>query len=160
MQDLSEAVEFLNEIHQAGVRYLLIGRRSIIAYGGPMQTMDYDIYIDNNSENIDLLLKIAEEFELYPSLSKAKIKKHFKFRLENDIAIDVFCAKHFSIGKGQKISFSDLYDRRNVAKGETGLQINLPAIDDLIALKKLASRPKDIEDIKYLEGIKKIKRAS
>ncbi len=158
MQDLSEAIEFLNEIHQAGVKYLLIGRRSIIAYGGPVQTMDYDIYIDNREDNINLLLKIAKGFELYPNLPKEKIKKHFKFRLENDVAIDVFCAKHFSIGKGKKASFSDLYDRRSVAKGETGLEINLPSIDDLIALKKLASRPKDIEDVKYLEGLKKIRK--
>ena len=158
MQNLSEPIEFLKEIHEAGVRYLLIGRRSIIAYGGPVQTMDYDIYVDNCDDNIDLLLKIAEKFELYPSIPKEKIKRHFKFRLENDTAIDVFCAKHFSIGKSRKLSFNELYERRSVAKGETDLLINLPAIEDLIALKKLGSRPKDIEDIKYLEGLKKLRK--
>mgnify|MGYP001570131344 CR=1 FL=1 len=156
MWNKNEAVEFLNDIHNANVRYFLIGRRSIIAYGGPVQTMDYDIYVDNADDNIDLLLKIAARFELFPSLSKEEIKKHFKFRLENDIAIDVFCAKYFSIGNRKKVSFSELYDRRNVAEGETGLRINLPTIDDLIALKRLASRPKDIEDIRYLEGLKKL----
>lgn len=158
MQNLSEVIDFLRDIHEAGVRYLLIGRQSIIAYGGPVQTMDYDIYVDNSDENIDLLLKIAKKFDLYPSLPQEEIKKNFKFRLENDVAVDVFCAKHFSIGKGKKLSFNDLYDKRNVAEGETGLQINLPSIDDLLALKKIASRPKDIEDIKYLEALKRIKK--
>lgn len=157
MQPLVEPLQFLKEIHQKGVRYLLIGRQSIIAYGGPVQTMDYDIYVDKEENNIDLLLKIAQKFELYPSLSRKEIKKHYKFKLENDYTIDIFCAKHFSAGRGRKLSFNELYDRRNIIEGETGLQINLPSIDDLIELKRLGSRPKDIEDIKYLEGLKRIK---
>ena len=154
MSNLSEPLEFIKEIHKAGVKYLLIGRQAIIAYGGPVQTMDYDIYIENSEKNLDLLLKIAKKFELYPSIPKEQIAKNFKFRLENDFAIDVFRAKHFSIGEGQKFSFDELYARKTVAKGETDLEINLPAIDDLIALKKLRSSAKDQEDIKYLEGIK------
>jgi hypothetical protein len=155
MPGLSEPIEFLNELHKAGVRYLLIGRRSIIAYGGPVQTMDYDIYVDRKESNLDLFLKIAGNFDLLPSISKEEIKRHFKFKLENDFTIDVFCPRYFSTGKGKKVSFDELYERRNIAKGETGLKINLPSIDDLIELKRLGSRPKDIEDIKYLEGIKK-----
>ena len=41
---LSEPLQFLKGIHAAGVRYLLIGRQAVIAYGGPMFSMDYDIY--------------------------------------------------------------------------------------------------------------------
>jgi hypothetical protein len=33
---LHRALEFLKEIHEAGVKYLLIGRRAIIACGGPV----------------------------------------------------------------------------------------------------------------------------
>lgn len=154
MSNLSEPIEFLEAIHKAGVRYLLIGRRAVIAYGGPVTTMDYDLYVDKTEENITLLLKIAEEFDLYPNISKEKIKTHFKFKLENDFAIDIFHAKYFSSGKGKKLSFEELYTRKNIAKGETGFEINLPSINDLIALKKLRSLPKDQEDIKYLEALK------
>lgn len=156
MSNLSEPIEFIDKIHKTGVKYLLIGRRAVIAYGGPVQTMDYDIYIDSGDENLSLLLRIAEEFELCPSIPKKQIMKHFKFRLENDFAIDVFRAKYFSSGKGKKLSFEELYSRKEIARGETGLEINLPAIDDLIALKELRSSPKDLEDIKYLETIKKL----
>ena len=158
MQHLVEPLQFLKDIHENGVRYLLMGRQAIIAYGGPVQTMDYDIYVDKAEKNIDLLLKIAENYELYPSISKAEIKKHYKFKLENNFAIDIFCFKHFSVGKREKLSFNELYERRNVFKGETGLEINLPSIDDLIELKRLGSRPKDIEDIKYLQGLKQLKK--
>jgi len=155
MQNLSEPIEFIREIHKAKVRYLLIGRRAVIAYGGPVQTMDYDIYIDSSRDNLELLLGIAKKFDLYPGLPKEKIMSHFKFKLENDFAIDIFRAKHFSSGRGKKYSFEDLYSRKVVAKGESGLEINLPSINDLIAMKKLRSLPRDLEDIKYLRAIKK-----
>lgn len=137
---------------------MLIGRRSIIAYGGPVTTMDYDIYVDRTEENLDLLISIAKKFDLYPSIPREKFKSHFKFKLENDFAIDIFYAKYFSSGKGKKLSFEELYKRKALAKGEEGLEINLPAIDDLIALKKLRSLPKDLEDIKYLKFLKKKRR--
>jgi len=157
MPDLNEPLEFLKAIHQAGVKYLLIGRQAIIAYGGPVQTMDYDVYVSSTEDNLALLLKVAKKFDLVPSLSKEEIRKHFKFRLENDMVIDIFKAKYFSIGSGKKLSFDELFERRVVAKGETGLEINLPSIDDLIKLKELRSSPKDQEDIKYLEELKKDK---
>jgi hypothetical protein len=151
MLNLEEPVEFLYEIHKAGVKYLLIGRRAIIAYGGPVQTMDYDIYVEPNIENINLLLDIAKKFELYPSLPKDQIMKNFKFRLENNFALDVFKAKKV----GREFTFDELYERRTILKGEKGFEINVPSIDDLIALKKLRSLPRDLEDIKYLRALKK-----
>jgi hypothetical protein len=33
--------------------------------------------------------------------------------------------------------------------------IRLPHIDDLIGLKKIGERPKDLEDIEYLKALKK-----
>ena len=157
MPDLNEPLEFLKAIHQAGVKYLLIGRQAIIGYGGPVQTMDYDVYVSSTEDNLALLLNVAKKFDLVPGLSKEEIRKHFKFRLENDMVIDIFKAKYFSIGSGKKLSFDELFERRVVAKGETGLEINLPSIDDLIKLKELRSSPKDQEDIKYLEELKKDK---
>jgi hypothetical protein len=155
MPHLVEPLEFLKKIHKAGVKYLLIGRQAVIAYGGPVQSMDYDIYVDNSEKNIKLLLEAAKKFNLYPSVPKEEIQSHFKFKLENDFVVDVFKAKAIAIDKKKRISFSEIYERRCVLKGETGLELNLPSIDDLISLKKLRSLPRDLEDIKYLEALKK-----
>jgi len=155
MQDLIEPLAFLKEIHDEGVKYLLIGRQAVIAYGGPVQSMDYDIYVDGSPENTDKLLAIAQKYELYPSIPKEKLHENFKFRLENDIAVDIFRAKSFSSGKGKKITFQEIYERKNTLKDFSGLEINVPSIDDLIALKRLRSSPKDLNDIKYLQAIKK-----
>lgn len=154
MTPLIEPLKFIKEIHRKKVRYLLIGRQAVIAYGGPVQSMDYDLYIDGSEENTNKLLAIAENYNLYPNLSKSKLKSHFKFRLENDFVVDVFRAKSLSIGKGRKITFEEIFSRKKVMQGQAGLELNLPSIDDLILLKKLRSSPKDLQDILYLEALK------
>ncbi|MCX5750827.1 MAG: hypothetical protein NT099_04055 [Candidatus Saganbacteria bacterium] len=156
-KNLPEPLAFIEAIHKKGVRYLLIGRQAVIAYGGPVQSMDYDIYIDGSEENTSKMLEIAREFDLYPSVAKEELKKHFKFKLENDISIDVFRAKAFSSAETGKISFEELYNRKTIAKDPSGLEINLPSIEDLIALKKLRSYPKDLQDIAYLENLRRKK---
>ena len=70
------------------------------------------------------------------------------------LIVDVFRARAFSLGR-KKITFTEMYSRRTVLTGEAGLELNLPSIDDLIALKKLRSEPKDLQDIKYLRSLKK-----
>jgi len=137
------------------VKYLLIGRQAVIAYGGPVQSMDYDIYIDGSEENTNKLLEIAAGFELHPSISKKELRKSFKFKLENEILVDVFRAKALSSSRTGKITFEEIYKRKVLAKDLSGLEINLPSLDDLISLKKLRSSPKDLLDIQYLEEIRK-----
>lgn len=149
-KNLPEPLAFIKAIHKAGIKYLLIGRQAVIAYGGPMQSMDYDIYIDGSNENTEMLLKIAENFDLHPSVSKDQLKKTFIFKLENDFIIDIFRAK--SLGG---IAFAEIYKKKVIAKDISGLEINLPNLDDLISLKKLRSSPKDLADIDYLEALKK-----
>lgn len=155
MQHLVEPLEFLKEIHEAGVKYLLIGRQAVIAYGGPVQSMDYDIFIDGSPENTDLFLSIAKKFELYPNMPKDRLHTHFKFKLENGFTVDVFRARKI----GHKFTFDEIYERRKVLRGETGLEINVPEIEDLIQLKKLRSLPRDLEDIKYLDVLRGKKKA-
>jgi hypothetical protein len=154
-----DPVEFLSAIHKAGVRYLLIGRQAVIAYGGPMQTMDFDIMVDGSEENVGKLLIIAEKRGLAPSVEEKNIKRVFKFKLENDITVDVFRARSYTNKEGETLTFEDLYRRKVVMQDPKGLAINLPDIGDLIALKKIRWEAKDREDIRYLERIReRIKR--
>jgi len=155
MHELIEPLQFIKKIHKAGIRYLLIGRQAVIAYGGPVQSMDYDIYIDGSKENTKRFLEIAEEFDLMPNIPEGKLYTTFKFKLENNFILDVFRAKTMALSKDKKISFDAMYERKVILKGETSLEVNVPAIKDLIFLKKFRSLPKDLQDIKYLEALDK-----
>lgn len=154
MTDTTDAIDFIKAIHKEGVRYLLIGRQAMIAYGIPVATIDYDLYIDGEIENTRKFLEIAERFDLFPSRPLEKMKESFMFKLENDITIDVFRCKKIENQEGELISFEEIYKNRRTPKDEkTGVEINLPSIDDLIKLKK-TDRYKDSVDVQYLEKFK------
>ncbi|MEW6607973.1 MAG: hypothetical protein AB1414_11080 [bacterium] len=147
---MTDPVEFIAAIHNAHIKYLLIGRQAMIAYGIPVQTMDYDLYIDGSRENTKNFLEIAEKFDLFPSKKLDEMESYFMFKLENDVSIDVFRAKKVITQKGETISFEEMYNRKEVITDETGFQVNVPCVEDLIKLKK-TDRYKDTIDIKYLE---------
>lgn len=148
-------LEFIRAVHEANVRYLLIGRRAVIAYGGPVQTMDYDLFIDGSPSNTDRLLSIAEKFGLHPSRSRSELTNHFMFRLENSFVVDVLRASSLTNDEGNTLEFDELYERRTVLEDEDDFQVNVPMIDDLIELKKIDPDEQDRLDIKYLRRIRK-----
>ncbi len=150
-----EPLEFLKALHRNGVRYLLIGRRAVIAYGGPVQTMDYDLYIDGEEQNTRQLLSIAERFQLYPSVDPENLTEHVMFRLENSFVVDVLRAVKITNDEGTTLTFDELYERKSVLGEEGELQVNVPSLDDLIELKKMDMDEKDRVDIDYLQRIKK-----
>lgn len=149
----TDPVDFISAIHKAGVRYVLIGRQAMISWGIPVQTIDYDLYIDGSEDNTEKFLEVARRFDLFPSKPLSELKKHFVFRLENDIVIDVFRAKQIGNQAGEIISFEDLYNRRQVLEDKEGFAVNVPCLEDLIKLKK-TGREKDAYDIRYLEKIR------
>ncbi|MFH1563747.1 MAG: hypothetical protein ABIF11_10100 [Nitrospirota bacterium] len=154
---MTDPVEFIDAIHKAEIRYLLIGRQAMIAHGIPVQTFDYDLYIDGDIENEKKFIEIAETFDLFPSKPLEKLHQCFMFKLENDIVIDVFRCKNIINQEEAIISFEKLYERRETIKDETGFVVNVPCIDDLIKLKK-TDRYKDSVDVQYLEKFKEMQK--
>lgn len=56
---------------------------------------------------------------------------------------------------GVAVVFDDLWTRRQNAELVTGLEVVLPSLADLVATKRFTSRPKDLEDIRLLEILRK-----
>jgi hypothetical protein len=156
---LEKEVLFFKKLNQYNVKYLLIGRQACILYGLPLYTFDYDIAVDNSEENLERILKIADEFELVPSKDEDKIRarKIPIFSLQNDIKIDIFSARRYIGAKGEVITFEEIFARR-IKKVDNKFNITfyLPTIDDLILLKQINPREKDLEDIKLLKTLKGI----
>lgn len=53
--------------------------------------------------------------------------------------------------EGVAVVFDDIWTRRRTTELATGLDVALPSLADLVATKRFASRPKDLEDIRLLE---------
>jgi hypothetical protein len=144
-----DEVEFFRAVREAGVRVLLIGRRALVVLGLPVLTADYDLWI--HIDDADTLNKTVEPFGLIPTHSSEEARRRGRYRLENEEIVDVLVAQSVTTVDGETVAFDELWERRREVEITTGVSVCLPTIGDLIATKRFAARPKDLEDIRLLE---------
>jgi len=146
-----DEVAFFRRLAQSGARALLIGRRALVLLGLPVLTADYDFWIA--IDDIDTFNAVAGQFDLSPSLTPDDARRRGRYVLENDEHIDVLVARSVPDVTGTAIAFDDLWLRRRAIR-VADVDVAIPAIDDLIATKQFAARPKDLEDISLLRLLK------
>lgn len=127
------------------VEYLVIGGVAAIAHGVPRLTLDLDILIRPTRENADSLLKALEDAGLgTAALTTAEeILANEVIIFKDRMRVDVQT-------RTPGIDF-DVATARRVTIEVEGVAVHLVSLDDLIASKKEAGRPKDLEDVKALE---------
>jgi len=143
-----EEVAFFRAIQDASVRALLIGRRALVLLGLPVLTADYDFWID--IEDVAAFNRVGTVFELRPSLQPEEARRRGRYVLENDEHVDVLVARSVPTIDGVDVRFEDVWSRRRPLRLGPGLDIQIPAVPDLILTKRFAARPKDLEDIRLL----------
>jgi hypothetical protein len=151
--DEIDPARFLIGLSRARVRWLLIGRQALIHYGAPVQTMDYDLWVDSAPVNIRKLLRVARELGLETPESAKELESRPLFSLfGGSLKIDVFKVRKFTNPGGETIDFASAYRRRVIArvKGDP-LAPPLPSIRDLRTLKRMRDGASDREDLRYLE---------
>ena len=144
-----DEVEFFRAVRGAGVRALLIGRRALVVLGLPVLTADYDLWI--HIDDARTLNEAVEPFGLIPTRSPEEARRRGRYVLENDEIVDVLVARSVATVDGETVAFDELWQRRREVEITTGVSAYLPTLDDLIATKRFATRPKDLEDIRLLE---------
>jgi len=147
-----DEVGFFRAIAESGARALLIGRRALIALGMPVMTADYDFWIA--TDDIELLNRALVPFDMYPSRPPAEARANGRYVLENDEHVDVLVARAVSTTAGVMVSFEDVWQRREGIDVGEGVTIAIPCIDDLILTKRFGSRPRDADDIRWLERLR------
>ncbi|MBN1102711.1 MAG: hypothetical protein JXL84_04765 [Deltaproteobacteria bacterium] len=143
-------LEVIRNFNRHGIRYLIIGRRAVILYGGPVLTGDNDIWIDVADRKKALTLleeELGFEFS-HPVDTKRPIVTGFSGMRKYDL----FFHKSSRNTEGETIHFKECY--RNAAFIEDpaeDISFRVPSIDDLIRLKKIRKpNVKDEQDIEYL----------
>ena len=51
---------------------------------------------------------------------------------------------------GVDVRFDEIWPRRRAISLAPGVEVHVPALDDLILTKRFANRPKDLEDVRLL----------
>ena len=144
---------FFRAISASGLRALLIGRRALIALGIPVMTADYDFWI--HIDDIERFNAEALPFELIPDRTPLEARRSGSYRLQNDELVDVLVARSVP-GPDGPLVFDNVWSRRNTLAGaDGGSDISVPSLEDLIASKRIGSRPKDAEDVRLLQQLRK-----
>jgi predicted nucleotidyltransferase len=144
------------------VRYLLVGGLAVNIHGIPRMTMDVDVIIALDPQNVDHFIAAAEELGLHPVLpvrlaelgDPAKRKEWVEQR--NLIAFaprgGEAAVPTVDLMLGVEPQFEPAY-RRRVVRDLDGIAIDVASIPDLIAMKGKSGREQDRYDIEHLRKL-------
>jgi hypothetical protein len=147
-----DETRFFRAIVDSGARALLIGRRALIALGLPVMTADYDFWI--SIDDIERFNDALRPFDMFPSHTPADARASGRYVLENDEHVDVLVARAVSTTAGVMVAFDDLWHRRQSIDIAADIIVAIPSIDDLILTKQFGARPRDADDIRWLEKLR------
>jgi hypothetical protein len=153
-------LKLIRVLNRSKIRYLIIGRRAVILYGGPVLTADADLWIhpEDKKRVLSLLLdKLGLEISGSPDTKKPIVSG-----FSGPKKFDFFFQRSVRNIEGETIEFEDCYENSVLKEDPTeDVGFRIPSIDDLIRLKKIR-RPnvKDEQDIEYLLKAKRLFRKS
>ena len=148
-----DEAEFFRAIAESGARALLIGRRALVALGIPVLTADYDFWL--HIDDMTAFNTAVEPQGLFPTHTPDEARGKGRYVLENDERVDVLVARTVPTVDGVRVAFDDVWGRRRALDIAVGVAVAVPALDDLILTKRFGGRPKDFEDIRLLEALRK-----
>jgi hypothetical protein len=151
-------------LEQSGTRYLVVGGVAVVLHGHPRFTADLDLVVAMDPANLrralDALSQLGyrprapvspDEF-LDPATRKRWIEEKrmtvlsFASPSMPTTEVDLFASEPFP--------FEAAYQRALHAHLQ-GTVVTVASLPDLIALKRRAGRPHDLEDVQVLEAIER-----
>ena len=139
--------KLLRLLKENKVVFIVIGASAFPVYGYARATLDIDLFIKPDLENINRVIKALKEFgyDLMDLTSEDFLKNKILIR---QYTVE---ADFHPFVKG--ITFDEVWKNRILAKfGET--EVYFPSLDDMIKMKKASGRAIDLEDLKYLKKLK------
>lgn len=149
-----DITEFLLLLFKHKVKYLIVGGEAVLFHGHSRLTGDIDIFYENSNENVDKLFNVLLEFwnnEIPGIKEKSELKEPgiiIQFGLPPN-RIDL-------MNQIEGVNFSEAYNNKiiiNTLLNNQNAEIYYIGLKELIKNKKAMSRPKDIDDLQYLQKL-------
>jgi predicted nucleotidyltransferase len=144
--------DFINELNNHRVEYLLIGGYAMGVYGHHRGTGDLDVFINPSEDNAEKMVNASIAY----GIPKEQLKSEM-FLVAKMIGIGEPPLRIEILKKLDTVDFKYAYQRSELKKVD-GLDIRVVGLDDLILLKKAAakgrSKARDSEDLTFLEKLK------
>jgi predicted nucleotidyltransferase len=152
----------LRRLDQAGVEFVVVGGIAAIAHGSPRFTFDLDIVFATNEANlrrlgdalVDLNAKLHGVVDEVPFVPDALALRQVRLLClsTEEGRLDMMVQPDGSKGYEQLLAGS-------IEAVVEGTAVRVAGIDDLIAMKKAAGRPKDRLHLEELYAIKRLSGA-
>lgn len=161
LQGIEHIVEALNS---ARVKYLVVGGLAVNAHGYLRMTMDIDIVIGLERDNILAGLQALQQAGFKTALPVtneqfADPACRERWREEKDMRVlklwsDEYPLTPVDVFVYEPFDFDAEYAAAQQSELRPGVNVPIVSLDTLLAMKRAAARPQDIADIEALEQLK------
>lgn len=163
-----EVVRIVEAFNRHGVEYLLVGGVAATAHGARRQTLDADTVIRRSAANLeaaaaalrDLHARVRvdglsdEEAKALPMQIDAVALSRMEISTWRTNAGDLDVLVEMPAADGTRLSYEDLLPRAvDVTYSPDDVLVRIAGLDDIIASKQWANRPKDREALPELRAI-------
>ena len=149
----SHFLDFIAQLNENQVEYLLIGGYAMGAYGHIRGTNDLDIFINATKDNAAKMIKACIGYGIPGDSLHIEMFLFQKMVGIGDPPLRIEILKKLDV-----VDFQFAYHRRRKVQVDN-LWINVISLDDLVLLKQAAikdrNESKDLEDLSFLEKLKK-----
>ena len=154
-----EFADLLRALNNEHVRYVVVGGLAMILQGSSYVTFDLDFAISKDDNDPAAVVRALAPFRPFPP--RYGSPEHFVWDERSltisvvDLITDAGQVDILRLLPGVD-SFEGLWSRSEL-RTLAGLEIRVASIDDLIAMKTAASRPKDLDHIRQLIALKNLR---
>jgi len=147
-----DTLDFLKALHKHGVNYMIVGGEAVIYYGYARVTGDIDFFYERSEENVLRLFAALQDFWQgeVPGLVKAVELMQAGLIVQFGVPpnrIDL-------VSRIDGVDFADAWPNRlavKVCSGHLEIPVSFVGIGDLVRNKRAAARPKDLDDLRFLD---------
>lgn len=164
LPDMFEAV--FRALNDRGVRYLVAGGVAVVLHGYTRFTKDLDLVVDLAEEQALGAIEALTELGLKPRVPvdpRLFADRATRERWQRDRGMTVFTLLDpdsptlvVDLFTQLPVPFDELWERGKDVPLET-TSVKIVSVDDLIAMKREAGRPMDLNDIAELERIQELR---
>jgi len=154
-------------LNDANVQYVVVGGIATILHGYVRATSDIDLVVDLQVEQATNVINVLTEAGYVPkvpvqAIEFADVNKREQWINEKGMQVfSMYQPKNplltIDLFVKQPIAYMDLL-KNSVVMELDGINIRICSIDDLITMKNLAGRAKDLADIEKLTKIKEYEK--
>ena len=141
--------QIIQLFNKNNVRYLLIGGQAVRLLGLPRYSMDWDFFIPSKDhENFATINELMKDYFDVPLVKIGPKGENFVQTYQTPCGVIQFHLAPIGLPP-----FDEAEKRMKILRNENGLAIMCISTEDMLSCKRKISRPKDAQDIGFLEQL-------